>query len=368
LFSEISPIYLNIHELSRMTTTVTLRKVAELAEVSIGTASQALNNHPGVSPETRVRVMDAATALGYKIKISRPAQVVANGQVSVVGMLTKHDIGTPVTINDFYCYVQAGVERECRERNVSLMYANIEVDESNRPVQWPAMISNRQVDGLILIGAFIDTVDFVKRQIDIPIVLVDSYAPQLAFDSIVTDNIGGATLAMNHLIELGHRHIGLVGANDHSPPSILERREGYIRTLQHAGIAERYIEESVLSQPGGYEATLRLLRRSPQITGLFACNDLTALGALDAIRELGLRVPEDISIIGFDNIDLAKDNRPALSTIHIHKTWLGTMGLRRLIERAQDPDQPTTTTMLATQLIVRDSTRAPRDWRVEIRD
>jgi LacI family transcriptional regulator len=338
---------------------ITLRNVAELADVSIGTASQALNNHPSVSPETRARVVDAAMTLGYKFKVGQPGSQASSEQLSVVGMLVKHDVGTPAMLNPFHMAIQAGIEAECRGRQIGLMLSAVEVDASNRPLAWPAMISNRQIEGLILLGTFLDnTTNLLRRVFEGPIVLIDSYAPRLPFDSIVTDNLGGAQQAIDHLVGLGHRHIGLVGANPASPPSILERRAGYERALRSHGIEELYIEDSMLSQPDGYEATRRLLARAPQVSAIFACNDITAFGVLDAARELGRNVPDDLSIIGFDNIESAKDQRPALTTIQVFKGWMGALGLRRLLERAEAPDLPKTTTTLATQLIERVSTQS----------
>ncbi|MCU0490366.1 MAG: LacI family transcriptional regulator [Chloroflexaceae bacterium] len=341
--------------------TVTLRQVAELADVSIGTASQALNNHPGVAPETRVRVMDAASSLGYRLRHPTPQPEERTAALSVIGMLTKHDAGLPVAVNSFYFHIQAGIEQACREQQISLMYANVEVDTSNRPLSWPAMVNNRQINGLILAGTFLDgAVDGLQQQLGVPIVLVDSYAAGSAFDSIVTDNVGGATAAVQHLLALGHRHIGLVGANPASPPSIRERREGYVRALGAVG-ATAYIEESALSQEGGYLATLALLRRAPEVTAIFACNDLTALGVCDAAYESGRQVPQDLSVVGFDDIDTARNHRPPLTTMHVHKSWMGVLSVRKLLERHHDPHAPTTTTTLSTRLMVRKSSCPPRE-------
>jgi LacI family transcriptional regulator len=337
-----------------MANSITLRDVADLAGVSIGTASQALNNRPNVAAATRARVIDAAVTLGYPVK-DKPVST-KRSELSVVGLLTKHDFGLPLDVNPFYSHVQMGVESECRKSHLSLMYANIEVDVSNRPVMWPLMISEQQVDGLIMAGTFIeDTVDLLQRKIDIPIVLVDSYAPNLPFDSIVIDNITGACEGVAYLLDQGHTHIGLIGFNEESPPSIQERWKGYIKTLQEQGMEDLYIEASGLSRESGYEVTQRLLQRAPEITAIFACNDLTAIGALHAARDMDLAVPDDLSVMGFDNIDLAKEISPALTTIHVHKTWLGVLGVRQLMARAQSPDEPRVTILLDTELIVRDS-------------
>ena len=340
-----------------MSNGVRLQDVADLAGVSIGTASQALNNRPNVADETRVRVVEAARTLGYPIK-HRPEQV-ASG-LEVIGMLTKHDFGYPPSINPFYSVVQAGVEDECRKQGLSLMYANVEVDGSNHPVVWPAMLSEARIDGLLLVGTFIEnTVDTLRRRLDMPIVLIDAYAPNLPYDSVLIDNETGTCSAVEHLIQLGHRHIGLIGTNPASPPSVLERRVSFSRLMGRHGLSDAYIEDSEITLPSGNTSLRSLLQRAPEVTAVLACADLVAVGALNAARNLGLTVPQDLSIVGFDNIDLAGVVTPALTTVHVHKTWMGILGVRQLIARSLNPEQPKTTMLLTTNLIVRDSAGRP---------
>ena len=332
----------------------TLRMVAEKAGVSIGTASQAINDRSNVSPETRARVLEAATALGYRIKEQtfQPDDT----QLSVVGMLTMHDMGTEAAPNIFYSHVQAGVEIECRRRNLSLMFSTIDVDPKKRPIGWPHMIREQRIDGLILIGTFIeDTIDRLQEQIDVPIVLVDGYAPNLPFDSVLTDNIQGAFSAVEHLIKKGHTHIGLIGWNPDAFTSIQERKEGYLRALHTYGIDQAYIEESILDRRPAYEAVQRLLKRSPEVTALFVANDETAIGIMNGFQSLGLNIPDDMSLVGFDNIELAGEIKPALTTVHVYKNWMGILGVRTLIERSRNPDQPKITTIVSTQLVIRNS-------------
>jgi DNA-binding LacI/PurR family transcriptional regulator len=339
-----------------MPNSIRLQDVADLAGVSIGTASQALNNRPSVATDTRARVIDAARTLGYPVKYRAES---ATPDVEVIGMLTKHDYGYPPNINPFYSQVQAGVENECRRQNISLMYANIEVDTVNRPITWPPMLSEERIDGLLLVGTFIkDTVGILRRRLDIPIVLIDAYAPGLPYDSVLIDNDSGTRTAIDHLWQLGHRRIGLIGTNPNSPPSLLERRESFQRLLQIRGLSEGYIEDSELTQESGYEALKRLLSRAPDVTAVFAAADIVALGALSAARDLDINIPRRVSVIGFDNIELASVVTPALTTIHVHKTWMGSIGVRQLLYRAKEPLQPKITIAVSTKLVERDSVGA----------
>ncbi len=342
-----------------MASGVRLQDVADLAGVSIGTASQALNNKPSVASATRARVIDAARTLGYPVSNGR---IDTTPEIEVIGMLTKHDFGYPPNINAFYSHVQAGVENECRKQNISLMYANIEVDSANHPIAWPPMLSEERINGLLLVGTFIeDTVGILKRRLDMPIVLIDAYAPDLPYDSVLIDNDMGSRTAIEHLIQLGHRKIGLIGTNPNSPPSLRERRASFRRLMQQHKLPETYIEESEVTEGSGYSSLKRLLRRSPEVTAVFAAADLVALGALRAARDLGIDVPTELSIIGFDNIDLSSVVTPRLTTVHVHKTWMGSFGVRQLLDRAAEPEQPNITISVATKLVERDSVSIPRD-------
>ncbi|MBI5928004.1 MAG: LacI family DNA-binding transcriptional regulator [Chloroflexi bacterium] len=329
-----------------------LTEVAELAGVSIGTASQALNNKIGVAPETRQRVLEAAQKLGY-LQYS-PSRF--NPNISTVGVLMKHPKDDPDIVNPFYSYVLAGAERECQRHNLSLMYASIEVDEFSRALSWPPMLSEQQVDGLLIVGAFLEpTISQISEQAGLPIVLVDGYAYNNDCDRVVTDNVNGAFAAVNYLIDQGHRHIGLIGSDANAYPSIRERRKGYTRALKTHEISKQYIEDSILERESAYAATVRLLERAPQITAIFACNDDTAIACMKAAREMGRRLPDDLSVIGFDDIDLAQEIVPTLTTIHVDKLLMGAMGVRHLVDRVRDPERASLTTSLGTQLIIRES-------------
>ncbi len=338
-----------------MATSPTLKNVAEMAGVSPATASMALNNRPGLSPETRARVINAAEALGYRIRKTDTED--GKGDLSVIGLLTKHDLGMEWIINPFYSRIQLGVANECRRYKISLMLGTIDVDTSNRPVAWPTMINEQRIDGIILAGTFIDnTIEQIRRKTSIPIVLVDSYAPNQVYDSVVTNNIGGAQQAVEYLVRQGHTAIGLAGWNPDSPPSIQQRYHGYIRTLQEYHL-DPFVEPSSLSRRGGATARRALMEKHPQITAIFCCNDETAIGMISSMQDEGLKVPDDLSVVGFDDIDLAGEIKPGLTSVHVPKSWMGTIGVWLLVERARNPAQPVVTTVVSTHLVIRDSVK-----------
>ncbi len=335
----------------------TLRDVAQRAGVSLGTASQALNQRPGVAPQTRALVLQAATALGYQFQ-SR-ARSAADPHLTTIGLLIKQDSHEEPGINPFYSRVIAGAERECQARGINLMYATVQVDAYSSASQLPPMLASDQLDGVLVVGAFLEeAISAIHRRAGAPVVLVDSYAPGSGFDSVVTDNINGAIAAVSHLIDSGHRHIGLIGSAPDGYPSIRERRKGYTRALQEYGITATYIEDSPLLPQDAHAATRRLLQRAPQITALFACNDMVAIAAMDAARELGRAIPGDLSIIGFDDIEFAAQTVPPLSTMHVDKIRMGELAVRQLAERVEHPGTPPLTLCLGTRLIARESVRA----------
>ncbi len=326
--------------------------------MALSTVSQTLNNKPGVSLEMRQRVLAAASAVGYRPRIT--VELPLATETKTIGLLTKRRNGDALLINPFYSYVIAGAERECARHNISMMYANIEVDEQNRAMSLPAMLVDARVDGVVVVGAFLEeTLAHISSYASQNVILVDAYTSSgNEFDSVLIDNVDGAMKAVNYLIAKGHRRIGLIGSQPGSYPSILERRQGYLNALAQHGL-EPFIEDSaVLLRPDAYAATRRLIARAPEITAIFACNDEVAIGALNALEDSGLRVPDDVSLIGFDNIDLAQEVSPALTTMHVDKVLMGVMAVRHLVDRAGFPDRTPLKTLVGTQLIERTSVRS----------
>jgi LacI family transcriptional regulator len=332
----------------------TLRDIAEHANVALSTVSETLNNKAGVSAEMRQRVLVAAMELGYRPKITIENPLAMN--IKTVGLLTKRFNDDALIINPFYSFIIAGAERECTRNGISLMYANIDVDACNRPMSLPSMVLDERIDGMIVVGALLEeTIDHIRNRIGQNLVLVDAYTSVgNEFDSVLIDNVNGAMKAVGHLIAKGHRRIGLVGSSPSSYPSILERRAGYLTTLTQHNL-EPFIEDGALDRLDAYHATKRLLARVPELTAIFACNDEVAIGVVNAVQEMGLDVPHHLSVIGFDDIDIAQELKPALTTMHVDKVLMGVMAVRHLMDRANNPNRTPLKTLVNTQLIERNS-------------
>lgn len=338
-----------------MSTRPKLQDVADLANVSIGTASQALNNKSSVLPQTRDRVLQAARELGYELPVRASS---TEKRISTLGVLVKTHRNQDVPIDSFYGAVLSGAEQECKRQGISLMYASLPVDELSNAIDWPPLTNDQQVNGWLIMGAFVpETVWELEQRLQKPVVLVDAYAPDSDYDVIVTDNLTGAYNAVTHLIHHGHRCIGLIGSTPDGYPSVRERRQGYLDALAAYGIETTYIEDSALHSANAYAATQRLLQRAPEITSIFACNDDVAIAAIHAAYELGLRTPDDLSIVGFDDLDHSAEIIPPLTTIAVDKMLMGAWGVRQLLDRSENPTRVPLKIVLGTQLVERQSVK-----------
>lgn len=255
-----------------MKTKVTLHDVARQSGVSLATVSLALNNRPGVSPETRARIFAVATELGYPIK---GASAATNGaELATIGMLVKTDPDISPQANPFYSKVMVGIEDACRRHGINLLFATLPVDEHNNPLEVPAMLHNDIIDGLLMVGMCVsESIAAHAARRSVPIVLVDGYDEDERFDQVITDNFHAAYQAVAHLIELGHRHIGLAGGGAACYPSIRDRRNGYLRALKEHGITETYTADFNINRTHGFAETRALLADHPELTALFCVND-----------------------------------------------------------------------------------------------
>ncbi len=339
---------------------ITLADIARKSKVSLSTVSLVLRNKPGIPEDTRQRVFEAAQALGYK---ARPKAAVKSAGVHRsasklhnLGLIIKSELGITPQANPFYSQVLAGIEEACRKRKINLLYATLPVDENNIPVETPPLLAENHVDGLLLVGAFVDeTLGHMLGESPLPVVLVDAYSSRNGYDSVVSDNFQGAYQAVTYLIERGHRHIGLVGSHPESYPSLRERRQGYTQALHDHEIVTAYFADSTQDAEDVGRATTSLLKDNPYLTAIFGCNDHTALAAMRAAQALGRRVPEDLSLVGFDDIDLAQHVQPPLTTMHVDKIGMGRIAVQLLMNRLEFPDSERVTLVIASRLIERGS-------------
>lgn len=336
---------------------VTINDIARASKVSIATVSLVLNNRPGISQETRNRVLEVSENLGY---FSRPTNIANRcGHLSRLGLLIKTESNLAPQANPFYSKVMMGIEEACRRSGVSLLFSMLPVDDDNHPVERPTLINSEDVDGLLMVGTFVDkTILSVGNKRQTPIILVDSYSDTETFDTIVSDNFHAAYQAVEYLIERGHKHIALVGSEPDAYPSLKGRRNGYLRALKEHNIAETYVANFNLNSENKQKANeeiRRMLKENPQITAIFGINDDAAVTALRVAKEMGLVIPNDVSIIGYDDTYLATNASPALTTMHVDITAMGRAAVQLMSFRLENPEAARMTLIIHPTLVERDS-------------
>ena len=337
---------------------VRISDIARQSGVSSATVSLALNNKSGVSEETRLRVLKVAEELEYPIKPS--AAPGKPTRLAIVGMLVKTDPIPPQT-NPFYSKVIMGIEDVCRRNGINLLFATLPVDENNRPVEMPQLLYNEKMDGLLMVGTFVDeTITSISGRRKPPIVLVDGYSNTESYDTVVSDNFHAAYQAVEYLIRKGHRHIGLVGSEMNCYPSLKERRNGYLRALKENEITDLYIANFNINSTHGYEEAACLIKEHPQITALFCVNDDVAAATARAVREQGKRIPQDVSIIGYDDTYIAANTHPALTTMRVDTIAMGRAAVHLLALRIDNPESARMTLTIYPTLVERESVAQAR--------
>lgn len=332
----------------------TMRDVAERAGVSVSTVSHVINNTRAVSDESRQRVTQAMEELGYKPNAL--ARSLRRRKTNTLGMIV------PDSANPFFAEVARAIEDASFAQNYSVILCNSEGDLEKQQAYTDVLIENR-VAGILFVAAGVSTElvnDLGRRRV--PLVVVDREVPGVAVDTVLTNHAQGGRLATQHLIDLGHRRIACISGNSDVSPSA-ERVTGYRETLEKNDLFydERLVVKGDFQYESGYEATRHLLMMEKPPTAIFACNDLMAVGCISAARELGLRVPNDLSVVGFDDVRLASFTNPPLTTIVQPKVEIGTLATKMLLERLANLDAPPRFKRLDTRICIRRSTAARVD-------
>ena len=339
---------------------VTMADIARQSGVSLSTVSLVLNHRPGLPEETRLKVLGMARDLGYEFR-SPPPVFTRPVILKTIGMLVKRSQGdsAPPSSNIFFSHVISGIEAGCRQENISLLYSTLPVDGENNSLEIPRLIEDERVNGLMLVGSYVDErLNQALRQRGLPVILVDGYCNSNEYDSIIIDNVEGAYLAIQHLIEHGHRHIAFLGSYPQSRLSFHYRREGYQQALADHGITGAYYGDCPHNNREMVIATTRhLLSENPQITAIFGCNDEVAILAMHGALQAGRRVCDDVSIIGFDDNANAENTIPPLTTMHVDKLGMGRLAVQMIMDRAANPELGRVTTLMHTHLIERLSVR-----------
>ncbi|MDU4943520.1 MAG: ribose operon transcriptional repressor RbsR [Mixta calida] len=326
-----------------------MKDVARLAGVSTSTVSHVINNNRFVSEAIREKIEAAIRELNYAP--SALARSLKINQTHTIGMLLT------ASSNPFYAEVVRGVENSCYERGYSLVLCNTEGDEDRMNRSLETLLQKR-VDGLLIMctESHLPSADILTRYPGIPSVMMD-WAPFEGDSDIIQDNsLLGGELAAGYLIDRGYRRIACIaGPLDKTPARL--RLEGFKKAMAAAGLSlpPEYIVNGDFEFQGGYNGMNALLVCKTRPQAVFTSNDAMAVGAYHALYQAGLRIPEDMAIMGYDDIELARYMTPPLTTIHQPKDELGELAIDTLIHRLKTPGASQQRLVLTPELIERQS-------------
>jgi DNA-binding LacI/PurR family transcriptional regulator len=331
---------------------VTIRDVAKRADVGVGTVSRVLNDHPSVREPTRQKVLKAIAELDYSP--SPLARRLSLGKTSTIAVIIPF-FTRPSGVGRL-----RGVEYALADSEYDLILFNVETT-ARRDAYFDSVPRRERVDGLLIISLS-PRDDEVDRFLHagVPTVLIDARHPRLS--RTVSDDVAGGHMATQHLIDLGHRKIGYVSdllENPFNFVSSRDRYEGYRQSLDEAGIPFRpeYHRQGEHGRKEARENALRLLSLPDPPTAIFAASDTQAIGVLEAAQEMGLRVPEDLSIIGYDDIEVAEFLH--LTTMRQPLFVSGVQGVELLLESIAAPPSSPRRVVLPFELVVRGTTAPP---------
>ena len=328
---------------------VTIRDVARAAGVSTATAARALGGYGHASPAARRKVSESARELGYRPNVV--ARALVSRATTTVGLVVG-DIENP-----FFAAAARGLADVMDAHGYTVLLANADED-AGRERRAVDALRARQVDGMVVVPAPGASPEHLAELVTagVPLVLLDRAVVGVAADSVLARNVAGARAAVAHLAGLGHRRIGVVSDSPEITSSA-ERIQGYRQALRAAGIAP---EPGLISIGGptrddGEAAALRLLDRADRPTAVFTANNFMTVGALRAARSLGLRIPDDVALVGFDDLDWTTLVQPPVTVVRQPVADLGRVAGERLLRRLEGDAGPPKRIRLDANLIVRGS-------------
>jgi LacI family transcriptional regulator len=331
---------------------VTIADVAERAGVSYQTVSRVINDKPDVSPDTRRRVQEIIAQTGYRP--SRIARSLATARTATIGLVV------PDIANPFFSDIALGVEQLAYERNYGVLLCNTNEDPAME-TDVLLMLEDKQVDGVIVCGLRQESALLRAALARFrAVVLVNRQLDGVALPAVLVDDADGGYQATRHLLQSGRSEIGFV-AGPPSSYSGARRMQGYRQALAEAGVQEQpgWVHHCRPGVDSGMEATRDLLTAAPKLSALFCYNDLVAVGASRACAELGLAVPDDVAIVGFDDIRLAALVSPALTTCRVPRVEMGGMAMEMLLKQIDGDgavgNVTADTISIHPKLVIRDS-------------
>ena len=335
---------------------LTLEDIAKLVGVSRSTVSRVVNNHPNVSTDVRMRVVEVIQSTGYQPNVA--ARSLASQRSWMIGLVLPQNVSAIFT-DPYFPHLIQGIAQACNQHDYTLGLFLLSAEEDEKKI-FPRVSRKGMLDGVI-VQAGRHGEPIVGRLIDsaIPLVVIGRPFQPKNVSYIDIDNVNAAYNGVNHLIRLGYLRIGTIAGPLESTVGI-DRKEGYLRALAEQGrkIDPSLIVEGDFTESGGYHAMTELLDYKPD--AIFAASDIMAVGAMRAVREAGLSVPDDIAFLGFDDLSLPNSPDPPLTTIRQPVLQFSISAVEILIDLIENGVEPPRRVIMTTDLIIRESCGAYR--------
>ncbi|MGV3218515.1 LacI family DNA-binding transcriptional regulator [Clostridium baratii] len=330
-----------------------MQDIAKVAGVSPGTVSNALNDRKGVGKDTKAKIIKIAEEMGYFRNTKK-------NEGKIIRLIKYKKNGHIIADTPFFSSLIEACEKECRRNGYELLISQVVYGEHTKD-DVHKIIKNHKIDGILLLATEMDENDFKYFDgIETPIVVIDSYFEEINYDYVVINNTKGAYSATKYLIDKGHKNIGLLGSNIEIK-NFEYRFEGYKKTLNTFGV--KFNKDNIIcidpTIEGSYNDFLSYLEKNENSlpSAFFALNDIIALGSMKAMNEKGINVPEDVSIVGFDDIPFSSFSNPGITTIKVHTKTMGKTAVRRLMEKIENDIEITLKIEINTELIERNSAK-----------
>ena len=333
---------------------VNIRKISEMTGFSPATVSNALNHKRGVNVETAAKIIQVAKELGYS----------EESKIAKVKFVMFKKFGNVVEDTPFFPFMIAGVEEECRNCGLEMVLINLDRRQPNFEDVFTSVCNDRSA-AIILLGTELEDEDIgLIRALPFPYVVIDYWKEDMFFDAVLINNADSARMATEYLLGKGHRRIGYLAGSFRIKP-FRSRFYGYKSALEKAGleVREDYIAKLSPVMEQAYldmKEYLGGMEREELPTAFFADNDMIALGAMKALWECGFRIPEDVSIVGFDDLTFSAISNPPLTTLRVPKQDMGRVAVRRLRDMIRDGNSLHLKTQVCTDFVERESVREYR--------
>ena len=332
----------------------TLKDVAQLAGVSSATVSYVLNGKRTISEDTRRRVMEAVHQLDYVPDLN--ARGLSMRDSKLIGVVVPQtEPGDRLMFqNSFYSEVLGSIEYHARQQGYHILISATDANES-----YLTLAKQRNLDGIIVIGMYPSEFYQQMKKSQIPIVLIDSYCNDYYYHNIRIDDAYGSYLATQYVLQGGHREAALFSGCIQGHGVMKKRLTGYQKALAEFGVPyrEEYVFEGQIDYASGVELANKLVESRLPVTAVVAAADILAIGAMKGFYEAGLRVPDDISVIGFDDLEVSQYLTPGLTTVRQQISLKGQRAVELLLKHIAQPDLTKQEEILPLQLVERGSVR-----------